>query len=306
MANASKVAPVGAPDSTAVARRPDLETPLLASLADVALPVNTLREGLPHLRRPFSAEAIKFKVQTVFKGASGCYVVAYIDARLVIERLNRVAGELWAPAYERVAGSDKLLVCGLTIDGVTRPDVGDTPKGLSKDLWSDALKRSAVQFGVGVSVYALPQIKLLAKDARGRIEMRETSKGPTIALTEHGHAKLREGYARWLREHGERLFGPVLDHGDVEGATFDPDEEAVDEAPPPALPKVDDEQGAALIARARDLYTQIAASPEGRKAFPPGQFNAWLEQRWHSHAALGEFVGYLEGRLSEAGGSREA
>jgi hypothetical protein len=87
---------------------------------------------------------------------------------------------------------------------VTREDVGESPKGLSKDLVSDALKRAAVHFGVGVSVYALPQITLFMKDSKGRIEKRG-GKGDSIALTEHGHVKLREGYAKWLEEHGSTV-----------------------------------------------------------------------------------------------------
>jgi hypothetical protein len=39
----------------------------LAALDGAVLPVDSLREALPHLRRPFTPEAIKFKVQTVFR-----------------------------------------------------------------------------------------------------------------------------------------------------------------------------------------------------------------------------------------------
>jgi hypothetical protein len=193
------------------------------------LPVSTLAEAIPHLRRPFTPEAIRFKVQSVFKQQDGtpfgCLIVAYIDQRLVTERLNRVIPDGWSATYEPIQGT-KLMWCRLTVGGVTREDVGESPKGLSKDLVSDALKRAAVPFGVGVSCYALPQIRLTMDEALGRIEIRGKGDKRTIVLTEHGHAKLRDGYARWLEEHGRDRFGPPLDHGDVVGATIEEEPEA--------------------------------------------------------------------------------
>jgi hypothetical protein len=54
--------------------------------------------GGGELRRPFPPEAIKFKGQAVVGGTALC--VPYIDARLVIERLNHVCGMDWQPTYE--------------------------------------------------------------------------------------------------------------------------------------------------------------------------------------------------------------
>lgn len=205
------------------ATAPEAEAERMAALDRARLPVTTLAEAVPHLRRPFTPEAIRFKVQSVFKQQDGtpfgCLIVAYIDARLASERLNRVIPSEWKARYEVIPGS-KLMWCHLTIGNVTRSDVGESLKGLSKDLVSDSLKRAAVHFGVGVSCYALPQISLKMAEARGRIEIRGKDDKRTIALTEHGHVKLREGYAKWLAEHGIERFGPPLDHGDVVGATI--------------------------------------------------------------------------------------
>lgn len=230
-------APVGVPsdDTTrdgGVPSRAVVQDPAAALAEEMAkldsrrLPVETLAEAIPHLRRPFTPEAIRFKVQSVFKGSdgpSGCLIVAYIDARLASERLNRVIPGGWKAVYAPVDGNPKLLWCHLKVDDVTRTDVGESTKGMSKDLVSDALKRAAVHFGVGVSCYALPQITLWLRDSHGRIEVRGKGEKQTIVLTEHGHAKLREGYARWLEEHGIDRFGPPLDHGDVLGATIEED-----------------------------------------------------------------------------------
>lgn len=158
-------------------------------------------------------------------------IVAYIDARLVIERLNKVVPDMWTEAYSDPIPLNKgaMMWCHLTVGGITHSDVGESPKGMSKDLISDALKRAAVHFGIGVSIYALPQIKLFYGDGDKRLEKRQVSDGkggkkPTLILTEYGHDKLRQGYAQWLETHGVELFGEPLDHGDVEGATIDEDE----------------------------------------------------------------------------------
>jgi hypothetical protein len=205
---------------------PEAEAEAMAALDRARLPVATLAEAVPHLRRPFTPEAIRFKVQSVFKKKDGtpigCLIVAYIDQRLVAERLNRVIPQGWSARYEFIPGS-KLAWCHMTVDGVTRSDVGESTKGMSKDLVSDALKRAAVPFGVGVSLYALPEIKVYMRDARGRVEERGAGDKRTIILTDYGHETLREAYTRWLETHGVRRFGAPLDHGDVVGATLDED-----------------------------------------------------------------------------------
>lgn len=275
-------------------------------MTDTALPVDSLREAVPYLRRPFTPEAIRFKVQTVFKGNTGCLVVAYIDARLVIERLNAVCPHLWFAEYVPTP-DDKHLVCKLTVDGVTRSDVGQSPKGFSKDLFSDSLKRAAVHFGVGVSVYALPQITLFMKDSKGRLELRGSGDRQTLALTEHGHTALRKGYRKWLDEHGTGRFGEPLDHGDVEGATIDEEmEESGGDFTPAAPAPVADDIGQALIDKCRAAYKEIREIPNGAKEIPPGTFNGWLTGAQHAHAELERLLAHLESerdRLSEKYGA---
>lgn len=213
------------PGSDIEAPAPD-DAEAMKALDRARLPVHTLAEAIPHLRRPFTPEAIRFKVQSVWKQQdgtpSGCLIVAYIDQRLVAERLNRVIPAGWSARYEFIQGT-KLAWCHLTVDGVTRTDIGESPKGLSKDLVSDALKRAAVPFGVGVSCYALPEIKLTMEDSRNRIRVAGRADKRTIALTDYGMTTLRAGYAKWLEEFGVARFGPPLDHGDVVGATVEED-----------------------------------------------------------------------------------
>ena len=101
-----------------------------------------------HLRRPFAAEAVRWKVQ------AGTLVVPYVDARLVIERLNLVCPHLWHDEYEPVGGG-KGLLCRLTIDGIIRVDVGEGYQG--KGLYPESFKRAAVKFRVQVHTTAMPE-----------------------------------------------------------------------------------------------------------------------------------------------------
>jgi hypothetical protein len=218
------------------------------------LPVSSLFEAAEHLRRPYMPNALKWKIQTQFGGEkndkgryvkppSGGIVIAYIDARLVVEHLNKVVPHLWSMRTELLSlgqgGSERgmRVKCWLTIDGIERADVGvgSGPEAF-KAAHSDALKRAAKLYGVGVSLHAVPQIKLFAGNGANQLAVRGgESRGFNLALTEATLAKLRDGYERWLDDVGIRQFGQPLDHGDVENAAgdpADPDAQADEDAEP--------------------------------------------------------------------------
>lgn len=255
-------------------------------------PVSSLREGLPYLRRPFTKEAVRFKVQTVFKEAKGCIVVSYIDARLVSERLNYVMGGLWHDDYEPLP--NELMLCRLTVDGVTRQDVGSGYKG--KGLYSDALKRAGVKFGIGQSVYALRQITWFTSDAgpKGWLEQFSTQKGPSLRITEKGMTALRTGYEQWLAETGIPQFGEPIDHGDVEDSAGEEPEITAATAEVNDLPSVEqpltDAKAHELQGKCRDLHSKVPKSKMTKAAF-----ESQLKQASVSHEALEEFAVRLEG-----------
>jgi hypothetical protein len=117
------------------------------------------REQLEQLRKPFPASKISFKCQTKPNEKGNSLVVAYIDARDVMERLDDVVGPDWSDRYEK-AGTERGLVCYLTVGGITRADVGadDNENEPAKSAFSDAFKRAAVKFGVGRFLYDLPKM----------------------------------------------------------------------------------------------------------------------------------------------------
>jgi hypothetical protein len=266
----------------------------------VVFPLDSFREAAIHLRRPFTPQAVKWKVQSTF-GEKGCLVVGYIDARLVVERLNLILPDRWSDVYVPVDGST--LRCDLTVDGITRSDVGvGAGFQAAKAAYSDALKRAAVKFGVGVSLYAIPQALLWREEFPDYIKLRKNNKGePSFDLTPDGVTALANRYEKWLKVHGEEAFGPALDHGDVEVSVGDPD---VVEQPEPqeeesAGALVEGDQADELRRKCLDIYQTIVAVA-GKASFPRGQFDAALDSAGASIEGLQGFARALQSRLENA------
>lgn len=267
--------------------------------ANSELPVASLAQAIPHLRRPFAPHAVKWKVQASWPKdkAETAIVVGYIDARLVMERLNLVTGGLWSEKPIRIEGQSNALMYELTVLDQPHIDIGIGQGGTDdmklKALHSDALKRAAVRFGVGVSLYAMPRFTLPVTEGGATTEdvpsLKRRSNGKPGGLRGHHEAHLRKLYAAWLEREGEDHFGKVLDHGDAPdsvGELVEVDESAA--APPEP---VADEEGKGLIAQAKALRDEVQALDPDALA----NFDTALEQRWHSHDLLREFTAKLDG-----------
>lgn len=140
------------------------------------------REILQELSKPFPESMVGLKVQTA-RGNKGL-VVAYIDARAVLDRLDEVVGPGgWHDEYEVLADTERQsgdrkerlveVKCRLTVSGVTKEDVGEGDS--MKAAFSDALKRAAVKFGIGRYLYSLPKV-VVELDERGNIKDYEAAK----------------------------------------------------------------------------------------------------------------------------------
>ena len=94
-------------------------------------------------------------------------ILAYIDARDVMDRLDEVVGVGgWQDSYKVL--NDDSVECTLTILGVSKVDVGErTNFADMKGGYSDAFKRAAVKFGIGRFLYDLPK-KWSKVDQRGK------------------------------------------------------------------------------------------------------------------------------------------
>ncbi len=112
------------------------------------------------LAAPFPSHEVAWKPQAISKDKRRALMVAYVDARAVMERLDAVCPNEWNFEIEVVPGTPTPTAKGrLTVLGVVREDIGEAGEGEAgtlKAAASDALKRCAVHFGVGRYLYDLP------------------------------------------------------------------------------------------------------------------------------------------------------
>jgi hypothetical protein len=111
----------------------------------------------------------KWRVQSAKNGTAIC--VAYIDARQVMDLLDSVVGPGgWQSKFEKTENS---LFAGIGIkienEWVWKFDTGSESNiEPEKGEASDALKRAAVQWGIGRFLYSLPAMKLKAVAKNGK------------------------------------------------------------------------------------------------------------------------------------------
>jgi hypothetical protein len=119
--------------------------------------------NLASLRDPFPARDIEWRVQSsgTKDGKVWAMVLAYVTNRAIMNRLDAVCGpENWRNQYQ--PGPAGGVVCGLSIkvgdewvtkwDGAENTDIEEVKGGLS-----GAMKRAAVQWGIGRYLYDLDE-----------------------------------------------------------------------------------------------------------------------------------------------------
>lgn len=113
------------------------------------------------LQAPFSAHLVGWRAAAFNKDRSRAMLLAYIDARAVQDRLDAICPDSWSFELNVIEGTTTPTVKGrLTVLGVTREEIGEAGEGelgTLKAAASDALKRCAVQFGIGRYLYDLPR-----------------------------------------------------------------------------------------------------------------------------------------------------
>jgi len=133
------------------------------------------KEILNQLRAPFPVEDVHWKPQTFNGDKTQALAVAYIDARDVMARLDKTVFGNWE---FRLTPDGLNMIGALTVCGVTRSDVG-SPGGsvegiMRKASASDALKRSAVMFGIGRYLYRLDATWCSYEENRRRLTQTPT------------------------------------------------------------------------------------------------------------------------------------
>lgn len=116
---------------------------------------------LSRLKANFAPDEIEWRVQQSGKKGEGAWalVLAYITNRAIMDRLDEVCGpENWRNEYARAPEGG--ILCGISIrldgewitkwDGAENTDIEAVKGGLS-----NAMKRAAVQWGIGRYLYEL-------------------------------------------------------------------------------------------------------------------------------------------------------
>lgn len=115
---------------------------------------------------PFPASEVDFRAMKTpqeYKGKMVAPVVAFVDARAIQDRLDDAVGpENWSFVPSVAATKDGAVTAAiglLTVYGVVKGDIGDcNATERNKASVSDALKRAAVQWGIGRYLYRLPRM----------------------------------------------------------------------------------------------------------------------------------------------------
>ena len=260
--------------TTASRQRPQADGAGVPPTSPRPLPVDSLEQALAEFRRPFHADAVKWKVQTELANQRGL-LVAYVDARLIYERLNLVAGGNWEHRLEECAGGIK---CTLTVFGKSHEDIGEG--GFAKASASDAVKRAAVPFGIGASLYAIPT-RVLESDEKGgtdtndrpRLKRVKDKRGNTrLYITDQCEAWLRVQYDQWVKTIGVARFGDPFDHGSAIGTVGDAAEGGVVQD----VAETDDSAVAERKAAIRKAYDAAVAAGAQKSKMPKRQFEVRL------------------------------
>jgi hypothetical protein len=134
----------------------------------------TEKELAAALREPFAAHEIEWRVQSSGKTARGPWVrvLAYVDNRAMMERLDAVLGiGGWRNEFSYAPTGAVLCGLSLRINGewVTKWDgANETDIEAAKGGISNAMKRAAVQWGIGRYLYNLEEgyARILGGDSR--------------------------------------------------------------------------------------------------------------------------------------------
>lgn len=127
----------------------------------MAKDAKTIRE---ELARPFAPEDLEWRIQVMSKDKTSGLAIPYVTNRAIQDRLDEVVGlENWYNDYKPWHGNGKkdAQICGISIyfedkgfitkwDGAEDSDIEPIKGGLS-----DAMKRAAVQWGIGRVLYKM-------------------------------------------------------------------------------------------------------------------------------------------------------
>lgn len=137
------------------------------------------------LRAPFKSSEIEWRVGSTTKDKSKGLALPYVTNRAIQNRLDEVCGiENWQNDFKEV---ENARICGISIringEWLTKWDgAQDTKKEAIKGGLSGAMKRAAVQWGMGRYLYNIPAMWVKLKPQGDSYVLAEIPKLPDWAL----------------------------------------------------------------------------------------------------------------------------
>ena len=126
------------------------------------------KDMLDVLNSPIRPEEIEWRVQNQSRDGQKLAIVPYLTNRTVMERFDKQFGwDNWENHFHEVDGGFLCTITVTTPDGrsVTKSDAASkTNVEPVKGGCSDAMKRCAVQFGLGRDLYKYPKVFLQTTD----------------------------------------------------------------------------------------------------------------------------------------------
>jgi len=107
------------------------------------------------LHEPFSVDLLEFKPGATNRDKTRALALAYVDSRHYMERLDAVDPG-WSDDYQVLDNST--VICRLTVNGITRTDLGQKDEAEQNSLTSaaaQAFKRACTKFGLGRYLYTV-------------------------------------------------------------------------------------------------------------------------------------------------------
>jgi hypothetical protein len=138
------------------------------------------KDILKELSKPLKIEDVEFRIQSISEGGYAT-ILAYKDARVDMNRLDKVCGLNWQNKYELIDGQ---LFCSIGIktesEWIWRTDVGvESQAEKTKGRASDSFKRSGFRFGIGRELYDYPRIFLQLK---GSADLKSSNEKPEFTV----------------------------------------------------------------------------------------------------------------------------
>lgn len=206
------------------------------------------------LSAPFDPSLVSFRVGSTNRDKTKGMALAYLDARDIMERLDRTVGQAnWSDRYKQ-AGSSIICELSIRVDGewiVKSDGSGESDIEGSKGAISGALKRAAVKFGIGRYLYYTPNLWYTLEQGKW--------------FSDDVKAKIARDFGAWQRDYfAVSSSQPMAQPSRVEPPKQEPRQEPVKPAAQPqpstnGKPAPDKEIDAAYVDFLRELSNANAA-----------------------------------------------